>query len=66
MTLHSRRAETTTYNVVLVAEFIKSLETEAHAFLCANVKYTGEVEFVCTTCRTLFASSCSHIIYDLG
>ena len=33
---------------------IKSLETEAHAFLCANVKYTGEVEFVCTTCRTLF------------
>lgn len=26
MTLHSRRAETTTYNVVLVAEFIKSLE----------------------------------------
>lgn len=27
MTLHSRRAETTTYNVVLVAEFIKLLET---------------------------------------
>lgn len=36
--------------------FIKLLLTEVHKFPCANVKYTEEVEFICTTRMTLFSS----------